>query len=134
MNEPRTLSLIPQFVGNGDIVSGGAFVGDFLPFMSRTLKRGAYVHSFEPNPTGFAAATMTLALNDIKNVKLSPVAVGRETAVLPLMVSAAAGKEMGGSSKIVEALEEGRTIDVDIVRIDDLVPEARKVSVLQLDK
>lgn len=133
VNEPRTLSLIQQFAGNGDIVSGGAFVGDFLPFMSRTLKRGAYVHSFEPNPTGFAAASMTLALNDVRNVKLSPVAVGKEAAVLPLLISTAEGKEMGGSSKIVEEAEEGRTIDVDIVRIDDLVPESRKVSVLQLD-
>ncbi len=133
VNEPRTLSLIQQFAGSGDIVSGGAFVGDFLPAMSRALKRGAHLHSFEPNPIGFAATTMTLALNDLKNVKLSPVAVGNETGVLPLLVADEAGRQMGGTSKIVQEAQEGRTVDVDIVRIDDLVPDSRKVSVLQLD-
>ncbi|KIN74867.1 FkbM family methyltransferase [Sulfitobacter guttiformis] len=133
VNEPRTLSLMRQFAGNGDVVSGGAFVGDFLPFLSRSLKRGAYLHSFEPNPTGFAATTMTVALNDLTNVRLSPVAVGNETGVLPLLVADAAGKQMGGTSMIVAEAQEGRTVDVEIVRIDDLVPADRKVSVLQLD-
>ncbi|MCX7567819.1 FkbM family methyltransferase [Sulfitobacter sp. F26169L] len=133
INEPRTLQLIQQFVGNGDIVSGGAFVGDFLPVMSRALKRGAHLHSFEPNPMGFAATEMTIALNDLQNVKLSPVAVGREKAVLPLQIANASGKVMGGTSKIVKQASEGQTIDVEITRIDDLVPDSRKVSVLQLD-
>lgn len=133
INEPRTLQLIQQFVGNGDIVSGGAFVGDFLPIMSRTLKRGAFLHSFEPNPMGFAATSMTLALNDLKNVRLSPVAVGSEKAVLPLQVSTASGAAMGGTSKIVQEAAEGQTIDVELTPIDDLVPPDRTVSVLQLD-
>lgn len=133
VNEPRTLSLMQQFVGNGDMISGGAFVGDFLPVMSRSLKRGAHLHSFEPNPIGFAATSMTVALNDLKNVKLSPVAVGNETGVLPLLVADAAGNQMGGTSKIVAQAQEGLTVDVDIVRLDDLVPDSRKVSVLQLD-
>lgn len=133
INEPRTLSLIQQFVGEGDIISGGAFIGDFLPFMARSVAAGAQVHSFEPNPTGFAATSMTIGLNDLGNVNLSPVAVGRETAVMPLQVSSPSGREMGGTSKIVEQAEEGQTIDVEIVRIDDLVPQDRRVSVLQLD-
>ena len=133
VNEPRTLSLIQQFASNGDIVSGGAFVGDFLPAMSRVLKRGAHLHSFEPNPIGFAATAMTVALNDLKNVKLSQVAVGNEAGVLPLLIADETGKQKGGTSMIVQEAQEGRTVDVDIVRIDDLVPSSRKVSVLQLD-
>ena len=133
INEPRTLQLIQQFVGNGDIISGGAFVGDFLPVLSRSLKRGAYLHSFEPNPVGFAATTMPLALNNVKNARLSQVAVGREKAVLPLLVADALGRQMGGTSKVVETPAEGLTIDVELVPIDDLVAQDRKVSVLQLD-
>lgn len=133
INEPRTLQLIQQFVGDGDIVSGGAFVGDFLPIMSRALKGDAMLHSFEPNPVGFAATSMTLALNDLKNVRLSPVAVGSEQAILPLQVSNAAGVAMGGTSRIVEQASDGQTIDVEITRIDNLVPQDRRVSVLQLD-
>lgn len=133
VNEPRTLELIKQFTGKGDIVSGGAFVGDFLPVLSRTLRRGARLHAFEPNPLSFAATAMTIALNDLKNVLLSPVAVGRERAVMPLQVTGQAGKVMGGTSRIVESACEGQTIDVNMVRIDDLVPEGRTVSVLHLD-
>lgn len=133
INEARTLQLVQQFIGNGDVVSGGAFVGDFLPVMSRALKRGARLHSFEPNPVGFAATSMTLALNGLTNVSLSQVAVGREAAVLPLLVEGQNGTVMGGTSRIVEQAEEGRTVDVKMVRIDDLVPPDRKVSVLQLD-
>lgn len=133
VNEGRTLTLMQQFVGNGDIISGGAFVGDFLPFLSRSLKRGAHLHCFEPNPVGFAPTQMTLALNEVKNARLSPVAVGRARAVLPLLVADAEGRPMGGTSKIVESAQEGMTLDVELVPLDELVPEDRKVSVLQLD-
>lgn len=133
VNEPRTLQLIQQCVGTGDIVSGGAFVGDFLPAMSRALCPGAHLHSFEPNPVGFAATSMTILLNDLNNVRLSPVAVGRENTVLPLLIADASGRAMGGTSRIVDRAQEGKTIDVQLMRIDELVPEGRKVSVLQLD-
>lgn len=133
VNEPRTLSLIRQFVGEGDVISGGAFVGDFLPFLSRSVTAGAQVYSFEPNPTGFAATAMTLQLNDLENVTVSPVAVGREAATMPLQIASPSGREMGGTSRIVAQAEEGLTVDVEIVRIDDLVPADRRVSVLHLD-
>jgi len=133
INEPRTLELVQRFVGKGDIVSGGAFVGDFLPVMSRALAKGAQVHSFEPNPVGFAATSMTIALNGLENVKLSPVAVGHEAAILQLQVASTSGSVMGGTSRIVAEAVEGQTIDVQVVRIDDLVPASRRVTVLQLD-
>ena len=133
VNEPRTLKIMRQFMDNGDVVSGGAFIGDFLPVLSRAAKRGAFVHTFEPNPTGFAATTRTIAFNGLKNVKLSPVAVGREAAVLPLKIAKADGVPLGGMSRIVDAPIEGQTVDVQLVRIDDLVDEGRKVTIVQLD-
>lgn len=133
VNEPRTLKIMQQFMDNGDIISGGAFIGDFLPILSRTAKRGAFIHSFEPNPTGFAAATHTIAFNGLKNVKLSPVAVGREAAVLPLKIAKSGGAPLGGMSRIVDAPIEGQTVDVQMRRLDDLVPEGRKVTIVQLD-
>lgn len=133
VNEPRTLQIMQQFIDNGDVVSGGAFIGDFLPILSRAAKRGAFVHSFEPNPTGFAATIRTIAFNGLKNVKLSPVAVGREAAVLPLKIAKADGTPLGGMSRIVDVPLKGQTVDVQLVRIDDLVDEGRKVTIVQLD-
>ena len=69
-NEPRTVSIIRRFCGTGDVVSGGAFVGDLLPAIADGLADGARLHSFEPNPVSFAAARYTLALNALQNVAL----------------------------------------------------------------
>lgn len=85
------------------------------------------------NPDGHAAATMTLAMIGIKNVKLSQMAVGSEAAVLLPQIAVKSGKAMGEQSRIVTEAEEGRTIDVDVMRIDGSVSEGRKVSVLPLD-
>ena len=85
-------------------------------------------HVHEPNPIGFGARQMTVSRNDLKNVKLSQVAVGNEVGVMPLLIADEAGNQMGGTCMIVKEAQEGRTIDVDIVRIDDLVPDRREVT------
>ena len=133
VNEPRTLELIRARARDGDVISGGAFVGDFLPAIAQALAGGARLHSFEPNPPSFQATQATLALNRLENVDLHPVAVGAEKGVLPLQVTGKGGNALGGKSSIVADHEEGRTIEVPVATLDDLVPAKRKVSVLHLD-
>jgi FkbM family methyltransferase len=132
-NEPRTVSIIRRFCGTGDVVSGGAFVGDLLPAIADGLADGARLHSFEPNPVSFAAARYTLALNALQNVALHNVAVGKESAVFPLQINHSNGSALGGMSKIVPTRLKGRTTDVPVMPLDDLVDPSRMVSVLQLD-
>lgn len=133
VNEPRTLELISRMVGEGDVISGGSFIGDFLPPLSSFLVPGARVHSFEPNPDAYDAAQQVIALNKLDNVELHPVAVGKEEAVLPFQNMRRSGKAMGGLSKIVEEHIEGQTVEVPVTRLDDLIDPSRKISVLQLD-
>lgn len=133
VNEPRTLQLIRQFSGTGDVVSGGAFVGDFLPALSRGLSTKARLHSFEPSPDSHAAAVMTARMNKLSNLDIHHVAVGSEEGVLPLQIANDNGKVLGGMSKIVEKHEEGKTIEVPVVTLDSMVDAKRKVSVIHLD-
>lgn len=133
VNEPRTLSLIRHRAGSGDVVSGGAFVGDFLPAISAALAPGALVHSFEPNPMSRTAAQVTIAMNRLENIRLHPVAVGAAQATLPLKVTRPSGEAMGGMSRIVETPQDGVTVEVPVMRLDDLIDDSRRVSVLHLD-
>lgn len=133
VNEPCTLQMIRRLAGQGDVISGGAFIGDFLPPIGEALAEDAILHSFEPNPEAFAAAQSVIALNKLSKVRLHPVAVGARQDVLPLQISRPGGARLGGMSRIVDRPIEGTTLDVPVKRLDDLVPADRAVSVLQLD-
>ncbi|MFZ7090967.1 FkbM family methyltransferase [Primorskyibacter sp. 2E233] len=131
--EPGTLRLMRRRVGSGDIVTGGAFIGDFFPALSAALAPEARLISFEPNPLSFAAAQRTIALNKLTNIELSPVAVGAEAAKLHLQLSRVGGSATAARAKIVETADDGETIEVDVVPLDTLVAKGRKVSILHLD-
>jgi len=132
--EPDTLKFMARHLGEGDIVTGGAFVGDFFPAMCEALHPTALLHSFEPNPISFAAAAHTIHLNKLTNTVLSPVAVGEKSGTLPLQIARGSGNQaMAARAKIVDTEQGENTINVAVTTLDDLVPVARKVSILQLD-
>lgn len=131
--EPDTIRLMRRLCGSGDVIAGGAFIGDFLPALEDGLSTKAYVHTFEPNPISRAATEMTIALNGLKRIKLHPCAVGAEDAVLHLQVAKPGGEAMGARAKITDTPVEGATIDVPVRTLDDLVGLTRKVSLVQLD-
>ncbi|SDH36732.1 FkbM family methyltransferase [Alloyangia pacifica] len=131
--EPSTLNLMRRSARGGDIVSGGAFIGDFLPALSRALAPGARLHSFEPNPLSHAAAQETIALNALDNVDLAPVAVGAEPGELLLQVARPGGDTSAARARIVETADAGETLPVVVTSLDALVPAGREVSILHLD-
>ncbi|WP_238366426.1 FkbM family methyltransferase [Mesobacterium pallidum] len=131
--EPDMLHFLCTRLGDGDIVTGGAFIGDFLPALSAAMAPGALIHTFEPHPVSFVAAETTLRLNRIGNVHISPVAVGEAPTKLPLKITrAGSGAAIAAGSRIVETADAG-TIEVEVVRLDDLVDASRRVGVLHLD-
>lgn len=131
--EPKTLALMRRIAGDGDIISGGGFIGDFFPALSQALAPGAILHSFEPNPVSHSAALRTIALNRLQNVAMAAVAVGETDAVLPLRVSRGQDRAMAARAKIVEGASDAGTIDVTVTTLDSLIDTSRKVSVLHLD-
>lgn len=131
--EPNTIRLIQRLANKGDVVSGGAFIGDFLPAISQALANGRILHTFEPAPLSLRACRANIELNNLTNVSLHPVAVGSVQGELPLQISKASGASMGARAKIAASHAQGETIMVAVKPIDDLVGANRKVSVLHLD-
>lgn len=131
--EAKTLAFLRRIARGGDIVSGGAFVGDFFPALSEALADGALLHSFEPNPISYQAALRTVGLNGLENVMFSQVAVGEKPATLPLQVTRGGKTAMAARAKIVDDTDKAGTIEVPVVTLDALVPADRNVTVLHLD-
>ncbi|MGP6088617.1 FkbM family methyltransferase [Antarctobacter jejuensis] len=131
--EPNTLSLLARRAFGGDIVTGGAFIGDFFPALSRAVAPGSRVVSFEPNPLSFAAAQRTIALNGLSNVDLAAVAVGETSGTLHLQLAREGGSATAARAKIVETAKDGDTVPVEVSTLDDLCPADRIVSILHLD-
>ncbi|KIC50354.1 FkbM family methyltransferase [Tateyamaria sp. ANG-S1] len=132
--EPDTLKFMGRLLrGGGDVITGGAFVGDFLPALSQSLAPRARAYSFEPNPISCDAALHTLFLNRIETVSLFPCAIGDDAGTVHLQVSKADGRAMAGRSRIVADSAEGKTIEAPVRTIDALVDSARPVTLIQLD-
>ncbi len=133
--EPATLNFLCRHVGKGDIVTGGAFVGDFFPALRRAMAASARIHSFEPTPISHAAALETIRLNGLKNIALAPVAVGDKPGTLPLQVARKSGAHVAAGVAINPdlSLDDDRVIPVEVATLDSLVAKTRKVTVLHLD-
>lgn len=133
--EPATLNFMRRHIGDGDIITGGAFIGDFFPALHEAMAPDALMHSFEPNPMSFEAAQETIRLNHLEQIQFQPVAVGEKADKLVLQIARASGKKIAAGERIVAnmSLDDERGIEVDVVTLDSIVPEGRPVSILHLD-
>ncbi len=134
--EPQTIQYICDNARDGDVVTGGAFIGDFLPAISKAVAKGKLVHTFEPNPFCYEACRRTVELNTLTNVRMHPVAVGNKPTKLPLRVHDFEKNEPAAAQSAINArasADDEGYIEVDVKRIDELVERGRKITVLHLD-
>ena len=131
--EPDTISFMRNNCSNGDIIHAGTFFGDFLPGLSGAISNNAKIWAFEPNIENFRCAQITSLINNLNNVKLFNSGVGEINTIVPMQIETVEGISMGGGSTIVNENIEGKTINVKIVKIDDVIPSDRNISILQLD-
>ncbi len=130
--EPKTLRFMRAHAGGGDIIHAGAFFGDFIPALSTALALDARLWAFEPNPTNFAAAQGTVALNGLSNVTLLNAALSNSAGHLHFRTREESGRALGGLSHFVAGGGAG-VEQVDACMLDYTVPLERPVSLLQLD-
>jgi FkbM family methyltransferase len=134
--EPATLAAIEKLYTGGDIVTAGAYFGDFLPFLSRlAAAREAGVLSFEPNPVNFACATVTCAINTLSNCRLIRGGLGASSARLSVKTHNDNGQPLGGGSRVMEqraGSAQARFDETDIHTIDSHTGSAT-VGMIQLD-
>lgn len=130
--EPDTIRFMRKHAGDGDIIHAGAFFGDFIPALSTALAPDARLWAFEPNPGNHAAASRTVALNDLSNVTLTNAALSNRDGEVLFQTRDEEGRSLGGLSKFVT--EDGPGVEpVKAVMLDYTVPLDRKLSILQLD-
>lgn len=134
--EAATLNAIERHYAGGDIVTAGAYFGDFLPFLSRlAAARGAHVWAFEPNPVNFACASVTCQINTLTNCTLTRAGLGAEPARLTIKTHDDNGQPLGGASRVVQGRpgsERARFDEIDIRTIDETSGDAT-VGLIQLD-
>lgn len=132
--EADTIAYICSCVGKGDVLHAGAFFGDFLPALSKSVDVDALVWAFEPNSENYECGRKTIEMNGLRNVVFRRNALGSVDEDVFIRTSDTLGKRLGGASCVVE---DPRLDDVGewvrCVRIDDVLPRHRRVSVVHLD-
>ena len=136
VNEEETIEYIVNNCSEGDIIHAGTYFGDFLPALSAACADSSRVWAFEPNPENYRCALITQQINEINNVELANMGLGSNEGLLPMMVSDENGRALGGASRFIETAHNTNVqqlTQVKIVRIDDIVPSDRRVTIIQLD-
>ena len=129
--EAKTVSRLKSIGIDGDIIHAGAYFGDLLPAFSSLLGNGYIIWAFEPNPISFRCATMTIKLNDLRNVNLFNFGLGQKNTEGNLL-TANSEKELGGTTRLTDT-RSTNTIDVPIKKLDDTIPDNRPISLIHLD-
>ena len=96
----------------GDIAYDiGANAGFFTLLMSRLVGPSGHVHAFEPLPDNLAVLRRHLALNDVSNVTVHPVAVSDHTGTVTFQ---------RGANDLMGHISSAGDMTVDCVALDDL--------------
>jgi FkbM family methyltransferase len=137
--EARTLEFMTSRCKDGDIAHAGTFFGDFLPALAAALADGAKVWAFEPNPESYRCAAITIELNALTGVELVNAGLGEQSSSRVLVTRDFDGASLGGGSQVAPGpgdhwkVRGSHTVPIRIVTIDDVVPQYRPISVIQLD-
>jgi FkbM family methyltransferase len=124
------LAQLHRWVSPGDhIVDVGAHYGAYALPMSRTVTDEGLVIALEPSRHARAVLSKNIRLNNARNVRVLPVAAGRDTsrgtlhhhkdpsrASLAGLFDSAAAKE-----------------SVEVARLDDVVPRGRRIALIKMD-
>lgn len=95
----------------------GAFTGTHSLYLSQYAKT---IHAFEPFPPNIKRLNEMLVLNQIENVIVHPIGLGKENGTLPFYVPPAENTANGSFMGEWLAQPNGETLMLDIVRGDDL--------------
>jgi FkbM family methyltransferase len=134
VHEPETIAFMMKNCKKGDIIHAGTFFGDFLPALSGSVDKSSKIWAFEPNPENYQCARITIMINQLKNVELYNCGLGEKNARSQMLIETDTGVPLGGASAILkEEQNTGKTTEVEIKRIDDIIPDNRTISIIQLD-
>jgi FkbM family methyltransferase len=133
IHERETVEYIMNHCQGGDIVHAGAYFGDSLPAFSQACIPHK-VWAFEPNPENYRCASITMLINNLKNVELVNGGLGAKQDNLELIIENSERIPLGGGSYIGKSNKNSqKSILVPIYTLDNFIPKDRKISILHLD-
>ena len=128
--EPGTGDVLRRLVRPGMVVADvGANIGLLTLVMARATGPAGKVIAFEPEATPRANLAKMRHLNGLSWVEVRDQAVGETAGRLTFHVSDIIGHS---SLYALPEAEEARTIDVEVVRLDDVAP-AKRMDVVKID-
>lgn len=117
----------------GDVVLDiGANVGECALNFARNVGAKGRVLSFEPDPVVRAKLERNIALNSFANIDVLPFALGDRAATLTLSTPTSRNR---GGNRIVEGAAGNDHVDVQVVRLDDVVEQQKldRVDLVKID-
>lgn len=113
-----------------DLIHAGAYFGDMLPAFSSKFEK---VWTFEPNKENYECAINTIQWNNLSNVYLTNAALGKSASIAILTIERN-GKKLGGGSYIINQTSQSNQYEtVNVITIDETIPEDRFISIIHLD-
>jgi FkbM family methyltransferase len=125
--EPQTLAFILRQLKDGGVfVDVGANIGGYA---IRAAKH-AYVYAFEPEPRNFYLFKLNIRLNNVQSeVKAFQVAAGSYLGKAKLTISDYHGRH----SLLNKDVRDRRTIEVDVVSLDNILASEDRIDVIKID-
>jgi len=117
--EPLETAVILQLVQPGmRVLDLGANIGYYTLLISRAVGEKGHIWAFEPDPDNFAILQRNLALNECPNVTPHQMAAGEAPGKATLYRSLL----NRGDNRLSAGDQHRNTCEIDIVRIDDVLP------------
>lgn len=133
IHESGTIEYIRENCKDGDVIHAGTYFGDFLPAISSALAPDAKIWAFEPNFENYYCAKTTIRLNNLQNIEIQNMGLGKAEAKAQLQIRSKQYKNLGGGSRINLGKDEELCVEVRLISIDQAIPSDRKVSIIHLD-
>ncbi len=113
--DPATIAVLERFVRPGDwFIDVGANIGLVTLTAAKLVGDSGRVLAFEPNVALADRLRLSLVRNEIRNVKLFPVALGEENTSAHLSTSI---------QHVTGTLRDGSGVEVTVRKGDDVLPQ-----------
>jgi len=128
--EHETLKFIEYEYMGGDIIHAGTFFGDFLPFLSKIIKKNNKIYAFEPIQENYDCAKLNIDLNNIQNVELFNNCLTNINQELKFKTKEN-GLFLGGASHVTfDDIYDQKSVGI---KIDNLINNLNNCSIIHLD-
>jgi len=124
------LAQLHRWVRPGDaVVDVGAHYGTYTLPLARLVGAQGHVYAVEPAEHARSVLSRNIRMNQLRNVQLLPVAAGAKSAHATLHLH----DDLSRASLRDSCEHRPDAESVEVVRLDDVVPSGRRISLIKMD-